>query len=154
MALIEDYGCHLRLHRFVFKSPFYVNHSRNLYTDSFLLKFPSITFGCFESKCLMLKNFHVLWLSNIFIGSKKKKKILRDLLRPPTVAYKVASGGRQMFKLKTPIQTMCCPEMTSLGMPSFILDSKVTSPPMDRLLHIHRNWYLNLEFCTSLWAGA
>lgn len=67
---------------------------------------------------------------------------------PPTVAYKMASSGKQMLKLKTDIQTMCCPEMSSLEMPSLILNGKVTTVPMDRLLHIDKNWYLNcLCFC-------
>lgn len=50
-----------------------------------------------------------------------------------------------MLRLKTAVQTMRCPDMPSLEMPSFILDSKVTNVPMDRLFHIHRNRYLNLE---------
>lgn len=57
MALTQDYGCHLRLHRPILKSPFYANHSRNLYADSLLLKFPSITFCYFESNFFNVEDF-------------------------------------------------------------------------------------------------
>lgn len=123
-----------------------MNHRRNFITESSLWKFQSINFGYFEKKCLMLKFF--IFYDYLIYSLGKKKKLLRVLFGLQTVAYEVVSVGKQMLKHKPAIQTIHCLKMPNFEMLSFILNSTV---PMNRLFDIHRNWYLNLEVCPSVW---